>query len=150
MKITLECDSLSDNGSHGKYIAITNGVIQRLIDNGEIDKQLTIVGNMHNVVQAFFANGVDVYIDSVRFCSDCRKKCANKIHCYSCNKCKSSDKFCDNDDCLLKTCDTCREKIYQHVAPARGYGMVGGYYTSSVYTFKLPTSGKDYNFVDEK
>ena len=110
MFITLDQDPYRDNGYNTKYIAFSNDVITSLINLGIIGKNLKIIKDHKDVIRAFFQNDLDVYIDGVKYCSDCHKKRENKIHCQNCNQCKPYDEF-DDDDCVVQVSRCLRQPL---------------------------------------
>ncbi len=139
MKIVLEKDCYRDDGYNYKYIALTNETLSRLLNKGIITEDLVIIGKLKHVKAAFFDNHLDLYIDDVHYCGDCKQECKDCIHCHKCKKCLPIDSFSKTIDySVINICDDCKSAIYKNYAPGAGYGMVGGYMGANPYIFKLP------------
>jgi hypothetical protein len=80
--------------------------------------------NLEKVVKSFWARELDVYVDGVRYCSDCRKKYKDRIHCYVCDKCVLSENFSESIF-TLKTCDVCYNQQKKAYGPPKGVYCFG-------------------------
>lgn len=112
-----------------------NGVVESLQYAGLLSPDLEFDRpNLETIVKSFWSKELDVYVDGARYCSDCRKKYRDRIHCHVCDRCVPVNHVSDTLY-VLKTCDACYD--FQRVSngPPPGVHCVGGFIGSGRYSF---------------